>query len=495
MWPLTSPYLDDLRNSLLYDPNKIVQKTAAEVLGQIEVNDPSTVEALYLVINTSSSGKDLLDTAERALTNVLARIDIASEISEYVEGRITPEQHIPTSESVPSDVPQQSPWIFVLKLIKNIIKIRVTNFFNRLLGRGVPRPRRKTTLLFRMKLINWLSITEARDARKFLENHLELLRPESESLLATAPIIIRHLPKENASSLARMVKVNKVIVQRAMTMGKTIQAVRDAYIDEFNALTVLDIPSWLSVMNARIMTMILLFSINDTTSTGVQKLEADLQTLLQEAIAKVQSASGLEPEILANLQLMLGLYLTEENSSRAIEMLTNAATIFVMQRFPHKFAQIQRLLGQSYFNKFMESDDEEDIFMAILCFEASLTYFTPQKDMEEWAQQMTHLCRCYGFMKDYELAQQILNEVTSKLSSSLFSELAQATQEMRNQLESFLQDLQEQEDWINWLELEPGVPEVAMKIRNEFREELEEQRARLHAMRLARASDLQANMR
>jgi len=61
LWPLTRPYLDDLRDALLHDPSGAVREAAAKVLGQIGVSDPHVVEALHAsLIASSVSTQDLL---------------------------------------------------------------------------------------------------------------------------------------------------------------------------------------------------------------------------------------------------------------------------------------------------------------------------------------------------------------------------------------------------------------------------------------------------
>src|SRR5260221_1393201 len=118
-------------------------------------------------------------------------------------------------------------------------------FFNWFLRRGSSDPRRTTTFAFRRKITLWLLIhnDSLQEARKFLEQNLDLLRPESEQVLM---IVIQQLPKKSAGSLIEMSKSSMSILRRAIAMGKTPQAVRDAYIDEFSALRVLDLPPWLS---------------------------------------------------------------------------------------------------------------------------------------------------------------------------------------------------------------------------------------------------------
>src|SRR5438094_355087 len=81
LWPLTRPYLNDLCDALLHDSHSTVRKTAADILGQVGVNEPSVIEALHTGLIDSSTRSRFLDSnvseaAARALTSILARSDL-----------------------------------------------------------------------------------------------------------------------------------------------------------------------------------------------------------------------------------------------------------------------------------------------------------------------------------------------------------------------------------------------------------------------------------
>src|SRR5258708_7297807 len=165
-------------------------------------------------------------------------------------------------------------------------------FIDWLLGRGPSDPRRTTTITFRQNLTRWLLMNNEnpREARRFLEQNLDLLRPESEQLLT---IIIHGLPQKMGESFIEVVKGSKTILRQA-AREKTPQAVRDAYIDEYSALRVLDLPPWLASIRDRISLFISLVSkYNNTLSAGLNS-EAHMKLLVLDAISRVRNDRGLE---------------------------------------------------------------------------------------------------------------------------------------------------------------------------------------------------------
>jgi len=330
-------------------------------------------------------------------------------------------------------------------------------FFDWLLRRGPSDPRRSTTFAFRRKLISWLLIANISESRRFLENNLDLVRPESEQLLTN---IIRRFPKK---SQIEMPEAKKTILHRGIVMGGTRQAVRDAYIDEFSALVPLDLPPWLALISNSINFLLLrsTYENNDSALTliGTQSSQASLRALLPDALSRVRNDNSLSPEILASLQFLLGgLLVDEENPISAIEVLTEAASVFCLRRFPKKFAQVRMYLGLSYFQKMQLTRDTEsdDVLCAIVCLEDALRSGKPEEDIGEWDQLMRRLCACYAAIEDYDRVRQLRNEILSTLSSIASPEYFQRAQ-------ASLEFLQEREYIENMIEL--SSPQAAEMMR------------------------------
>lgn len=324
-------------------------------------------------------------------------------------------------------------------------------FLDWLFGHSSSDPRRTTSVEFRENLMRWATTTNISKARKFLENHLELLRPESEQLLE---IIIRGFAREGDDSpLIDVQKTNSTILSQAIAAGGTHQAVRDAYIDEFGAMSALDLPPWLAVIRKRIIDL-------------RQHPGTDPKPLIQEAITRAHDDHSLEPEILATLQFTLGAGLIEKDPSSAVELLESAAKVFIPRRFPKKSAETQKFLSRGYLSRAVQDGNEQDFLQAIPCIEAALRFFTTEKDLEEWIQLHIPLSMCHVATGNIDRGRQVLEDALALLPASAPPNLIQMVQEPLRKLEAMQRAMDEQEQMFDMIEMR--FPDVARRLRNEI---------------------------
>jgi hypothetical protein len=92
----------------------------------------------------------------------------------------------------------------------------------------------------------WLDLPTTREQRRFLEAHSDLLSEQSETRL-------HHLSSSPAANVtqAQQRRETLLIIQDARQRGSTAQAIREAYINIYGGF-VLDIPSWLEVVEQRL---------------------------------------------------------------------------------------------------------------------------------------------------------------------------------------------------------------------------------------------------
>jgi len=235
----------------------------------------------------------------------------------------------------------------------------------------------------RRGLTKWLkAFTTIVGGRQYLENHLELLRDESEQLFS----IIIAKSQDNPELVSKL-RTSLELLRTIRAHGSTKVAVRDAYADEFGAFTALDLPSWLEALRTQL-------------NRGINV--SDLIPLLRNTITRAQREAVL-PEIIASLQFTLAGILhkeANEDNAEVISLATSALEVFTRERFPRQFAHIQELLGSSYFlqgsrQRSMPSTEDSNVQQAIARFKAELTVLKRDSQPEDWAQAQMKLGLAY----------------------------------------------------------------------------------------------------
>jgi WD40 repeat protein len=235
----------------------------------------------------------------------------------------------------------------------------------------------------RRGLLEWIqAFATIVGGRQYLENHLELLRDESEQFFT----VIISKSQDNPELVSKL-RNSLELLRTIRAQGGTKEAVRDAYADEFGAFTALDLPPWLDALRKRL-------------NRGIKA--AEMLPLLRDAIARAQRDAVL-PEIIASLQFNLAGILhkeAHENYAEVISLADDALRVFTRERFPRQFARIQELLGSVYFlqaskERSMPVSEDSHVQRAIACFKAELLVLKRDSRPEHWAQAQMKLGLAY----------------------------------------------------------------------------------------------------
>lgn len=170
-----------------------------------------------------------------------------------------------------------------------------------LIGSGQERQFRATSVE------SWLLLTSFRDQRRFLENHLELLGPESTAHIDQLRIALRRSaavllvaagePPGDIAEALRDLQAHAEVLEDARSRGGTGQAVREAYVNAHGGFAA-DVPLWVEDMLARLAHL-------TATGTGIGAQDSR-EALLREAVTRAEQDSGVAPETLAEFRNELG---------------------------------------------------------------------------------------------------------------------------------------------------------------------------------------------
>lgn len=260
-------------------------------------------------------------------------------------------------------------------------------------------------------LFQWMGIANIRDARRFLETHQELLDPTSEMIIGFS---IRQAEGSTKVDYERL-----DILREIKARGNNIAAIREAYVDIYNGLRALDVPSWIETFQNQSL------AVEDTPEQKVLVLIP----LLRDAIAHAKRDSGVAPEVLATLKHWLGSELSElpeANFSEVIMLWEEAVKIYTLQRYPRQYAALQKDLGNTYSASSADLHQQEQqkrLSQAVGCLENALQVYTHGEFPEEWLQTQIMLGFTYMNMGEKKRAQQCLEAALAKINPAQHSQL------------------------------------------------------------------------
>lgn len=271
-------------------------------------------------------------------------------------------------------------------------------------------------------LVTWLRMTSARAKCRYLEEHLKIIQPRSEVLLqemiqdildehpeislsrsaAMLQQMMQHLveidehPKRLPSKLLLrdaiqeieedeknllILQINLYVIGKIRQRGSTIQAVREVHVD-VNSGFVLDMPLWLAETVQQLTQL-------KRSDAGQEKY---LQ-LLQEIILHANNDRDVVPEVLAELQNLLGNALASTvgaNKSSALAQqeaviaYSKELQVFSFERYPLQYAKTSYHLGTLYAKR-LEGNKRENMQIAIASFQEALRGFTREDFPMQWA--------------------------------------------------------------------------------------------------------------
>jgi tetratricopeptide (TPR) repeat protein len=292
-------------------------------------------------------------------------------------------------------------------------------------------------LRLRRQLMCWIEAFETiPGGRRYLENHLKLLREESEQFF----MILLSKAKDHSGPVEQL-RITLELLRTIRAHGNTKTAVYDAFIDRFGALMALGLSPWLNELAEQL-------------ANGISTLETI--RLLRDAIERAQQDASLQPEIVPSLQMNLAKILlksSEENAyAEVITLAENALNVFTSTRFPRLFAGLQELLGLVFFLQASEAKlDRRERYMrhAVKCFKSALSVLTPEEQLQEWCQNHLRLAQVYEFKGAIKCAQLHLTKALEVLSVEREPDLYAMLQE---KLDTISMALVKTDVELGWLE-------------------------------------------
>ena len=214
------------------------------------------------------------------------------------------------------------------------------------------------------KLCAWLCLPTQRQQRLHLETHLDLLAHANEQQLEILISQQGDHPTEQ-----RRLCIQRRILCDARERGSTLEAVREAYINEYGGL-VLDLQPWLAEVEQLLGA---LFPIGQT-----ERMRVITKIVLKETITRLQVDSSSTPEILAELQYQLGRVFFRDLPERswhpltmAIDAYEAALQVYTRSRYPLQHRKVLVALGDAY-RSYQDAKQREHLERAIRCYEAAL---------------------------------------------------------------------------------------------------------------------------
>ena len=212
--------------------------------------------------------------------------------------------------------------------------------------------------------------------------------PECEQMLNN--LVARHIEQ---AELARELRRHVDLLHNARMRGRTVEAVREAYVDRYGGL-ILDLPSWLEEAELALGEF--------SGAENSEQATKAFTTLLLKTISKARRNKHMRPEVMAELQDMLGTALRDgqhRNPARtyegAIDAYTTAIQVYTAHRYPHKFATTQNNLGVVYQGRLV-GERQDNLKQAISCCETALNIDDLHNRFpEDWASIQHNLGTMY----------------------------------------------------------------------------------------------------
>jgi CHAT domain-containing protein len=252
----------------------------------------------------------------------------------------------------------------------------------------------------------WASIRNYREQRRFLETHPELLDGGLEAHLQI--MFERERVQEEAlheeqkwissmdAEILQLIRERIVLLRDIRSRGGTIQAIRDGYVNAFTGFA-LDLPDWLEQVEDQYQLLIIRDEPADVSSPTAQMIV----DLLRPALGRARHDVSLASEILAELYMRLGRFLSGLDSIRAneaveeaIPYLEAALTVYTSERYLNHWADIQFCLAGVYFDR-ISNDRQDNLELARLACENALLFFTSETHPSTWAKLQENLGLIY----------------------------------------------------------------------------------------------------
>ena len=256
-----------------------------------------------------------------------------------------------------------------------------------------------------------------RKKRNALEQHLELLNSDLDKGLENYIMLLeksvdpfirsnQHASVTESQGVIDAIQEKRShmeILRNARSRGGTVAAIREAYVD-INGGATLDVPSWFEEKEA------LLEDLQHGKTS--ERTETEYITILRKLIRQSQDNTQVAPETLAELHYILAQTLLQQNLyirdpqpyETAIEACEVALQVYTHARYPHRYAIVQKCLGDLYLQR-VEGVRKENLERAFTCYHAALQELTKEAFPRMWAETQVDLSWAYrerieGVIKD-----------------------------------------------------------------------------------------------
>ena len=232
----------------------------------------------------------------------------------------------------------------------------------------------------------WLNISTAREQRRFLEQHADLLDEHCEAPLSDL--------LEQAAEPAQISQWKETVLlwRDARRRGGTPEAIRSAYVNRHGGF-VLDPPSWLETIEQRLDNLLNDIHLEETAEERV--------SLLQETLEQAQGQDLPGAELLATLHYELAnawrLHARTDRAQAletALRLLKEALVVFTVTSYPYQYAKTQNMLGIVYKDRIL-GEPRENLEEAITCYQQALPVYTYETFPVDYARVQNNLGNVY----------------------------------------------------------------------------------------------------
>lgn len=224
-------------------------------------------------------------------------------------------------------------------------------------------------------VISWLNLPSMREARRFCQEHPELLDDASDRVLES---LLRQYASQPAARQSLL--MHQVILHDARARGGDANAIAEAFVNTQGGLT-LDLPDWLEALQQRA-----------EVAEG-----ADQIALWRAALARAEQETSLPPAVAGTLRgnLWETLYSSpREDATGAFEeciaLLRAALAAFPRDRYPLQWAMLTSNLALTLVDR-QTGDRAATLDEAIAGYQSALEVYAPATTPIPWAMTQNNL--------------------------------------------------------------------------------------------------------
>jgi tetratricopeptide (TPR) repeat protein/CHAT domain-containing protein len=237
----------------------------------------------------------------------------------------------------------------------------------------------------------WLGQPSYRDERRFLEEHLDLLDPQSDPALRSwlSNLGRLHLEKTLGSDTGRLQRQQQQSIRDHLWLlsnirqrGGTVEAVRESYVNFYGGLS-LELPPLLEAIEIQLQ--------NLPSRVLPEQIQTTSVALLQKALDYAMRDSTVAREVIAELWTELihvlgdGFRLRNEGTFQTIVSLyQKVLNVYTLDHYPYQYGRVQMELGSVYSEQIIKGHHEY-LEESLTCYRSALQVFTLNPFKMLWA--------------------------------------------------------------------------------------------------------------